>query len=73
MTQDHRETAGWSKIQDPKKVDEGPKQPEIIQHQCSYCGAMNRIPKPKRAPVLYWQAPTCGFFLARLTFLAVHQ
>ena len=34
-TEDHRETAGWSKIQDLKQADEGPKQPEIIQHQCS--------------------------------------
>ena len=48
-TQDHRETAGWSKIQDPKKVDDGPQEPEIIRHQCTYCGAMMRIPKPKRA------------------------
>ena len=48
-TQDHRETAGWSKIQDPKKADDGPKDPEIIRHQCTYCGAMMRIPKPKRA------------------------
>ena len=47
--QNHMDSIGWSKIQEQKAEDTGPKEPEVIQHQCTFCGAMMRIPKPKRA------------------------
>ena len=47
--QSHLDSVGWSKIKEQKAEDTGPKEPEIVNHQCSFCGAMNRIPKPKRA------------------------
>lgn len=47
--QSHMDSIGWSKIQEDRTQDTGPKEPEVIQHQCTYCGAMMRIPKPKRA------------------------
>ncbi|MDG1536419.1 MAG: hypothetical protein P8Q45_04265, partial [Candidatus Thalassarchaeaceae archaeon] len=28
--------------------ESGPKEPEIITHQCSMCGSMMQIPRPKR-------------------------
>ena len=59
--QSRMDTIGWSKIQDEKVEDTGPKQPEIVQHQCTFCGAMNRIPKPKRARYQVECAnPDCG-------------
>ena len=59
--QSHVDSIGWSKVQEQRSEDTGPKEPEVIQHQCSYCGAMNRIPKPKRAKYQVECAnPDCG-------------
>ena len=45
----HGDRVGWSQIDSPQaEVPTGPIAPEVIRHQCTMCGAMNQIPKPKR-------------------------
>ena len=38
--QSHMDSIGWSKIQEDRTQDTGPIEPAVIQHQCTYCGAM---------------------------------
>jgi len=44
---EYENSVGWSQINE-ETMDDGPAKPEAIEHQCSMCGSMNRIPKPKR-------------------------
>ena len=40
---------GWSQAgATGDDTSTGPVAPEVIRHQCTMCGAMNQIPKPKR-------------------------
>lgn len=57
----YSENVGWSQAADNASVDAGPVEPQIIRHQCTMCGAMNQIPKPKRARYKVECAnPDCG-------------
>ena len=49
-TDSYKDQLGWSTdvgrtIAEPEK----PKEPETIKHQCSLCGAIMKVPKPKKA------------------------
>lgn len=56
----YEDSVGWSQIQE-QEAEEGPAEPEVIEHQCTMCGSMNRIPKPKRDRYLVKCAyPECG-------------
>ena len=44
---EYENSVGWSQIKE-ETVDAGTAKPEAIEHQCTMCGSMNRIPKPKR-------------------------
>jgi len=43
----YEDNVGWSRVSEEEKAI-GPAEPEVVNHQCSLCGSMNRIPKPKR-------------------------
>ena len=54
---------GWTAMEEnfDDYEDETPKEPEIVTHQCSMCGAMMRIPRPKRERYKVVCAhPECG-------------
>ena len=54
---------GWTSIEEnfDDYEDPTPKEPEIVNHQCSMCGAMMRIPRPKRERYKVICAhPECG-------------
>jgi len=46
----YKDELGWTSqgiiLEDME--DSGPEEPEIINHQCSMCGSMMQIPRPKR-------------------------
>ena len=47
--ENYSERAGWSQVKSTQDdAPTGPTAPEVIRHQCTMCGAMNQIPKPKR-------------------------
>ena len=48
--QGYADKVGWStaKSQDSPQ-DTGPVEPQTIRHQCTFCGAVLQIPKPKRS------------------------
>ena len=50
---------GWS-TQAGRTLEEAPKskEPETIRHQCSLCGAIMKVPKPKKARYTI-TCPTC--------------
>ena len=45
----YTDKVGWSTAKQDTPQDTGPVEPQVIRHQCTMCGAMNQIPKPKRA------------------------
>jgi hypothetical protein len=52
---------GWSQATGDTGGTTGPVEPQVIRHQCTMCGAMNQIPKPKRALYKVECAnPDCG-------------
>jgi hypothetical protein len=52
---------GWSQAAGDTGGATGPAEPQVIRHQCTMCGAMNQIPKPKRALYKVECAnPDCG-------------
>ena len=54
---------GWTSMaEDYEDYDDpAPKEPEIVNHQCTMCGAMMRIPRPKRERYKVICAhPECG-------------
>ena len=52
---------GWSQATGDTGGATGPVEPQVIRHQCTMCGAMNQIPKPKRALYKVECAnPDCG-------------
>ena len=52
---------GWSQAKSNTPADTGPVEPQVIRHQCTMCGAMNQIPKPKRSRYKVECAnPDCG-------------
>ena len=54
---------GWTSMaEDYEDYDDpAPKEPEIVNHQCTMCGAMMRIPSPKRERYKVICAhPECG-------------
>ncbi|MEE3083415.1 MAG: hypothetical protein VX320_04940 [Candidatus Thermoplasmatota archaeon] len=46
---EYTDRVGWSQASGETEVDKGPAQPQFVRHQCTQCGAMNQIPKPKRS------------------------
>ena len=48
-TDEYKDRVGWSQESGETTADTAPAQPQFIRHQCSQCGAMNQIPKPKRS------------------------
>ncbi|MBN16882.1 MAG: hypothetical protein VYC11_04920 [Candidatus Thermoplasmatota archaeon] len=59
--QGYTDKVGWSQVQNNSPVDTGPVEPQVIRHQCTMCGAMNQIPKPKRSRYKVQCAnPDCG-------------
>jgi hypothetical protein len=52
---------GWSQASGDTGGTTTPVGPQVIRHQCTMCGAMNQIPKPKRALYKVECAnPDCG-------------
>ena len=54
---------GWTSLEENFEdyEDPTPKEPEIITHQCTMCGVMMRIPRPKRERYKVICAhPECG-------------
>ena len=47
--QGYSDKIGWSTASESAAQDTGPVEPQVIRHQCSFCGAILQIPKPKRA------------------------
>tara|TARA_B110000438_G_C15777110_1_gene634555 strand:- start:1235 stop:1582 length:348 start_codon:yes stop_codon:yes gene_type:complete len=59
--QGYTEKVGWSQVASNTPTDTGPVEPQVIRHQCTMCGAMNQIPKPKRQRYKVECAnPDCG-------------
>ena len=59
--QGYSDKVGWSTAAQDTPQDSGPVEPEVIRHQCTMCGAMNQIPKPKRQRYKVECAnPDCG-------------
>ena len=59
--QGYTDKVGWSQVSNDTPVNTGPVEPQVIRHQCSMCGAMNQIPKPKRSRYKVECAnPDCG-------------
>ena len=58
----YADRVGWSQAASPGLADNKPAAPEVLRHQCTMCGAMNQIPKPKRARYKIECAnPDCGY------------
>ena len=54
---------GWTSMEENFEdyEDPTPKEPEIVTHQCTMCGVMMRIPRPKRERYKVICAhPECG-------------
>ena len=59
--QGYSDKVGWSTAAQNTTQETGPVEPQVIRHQCTMCGAMNQIPKPKRARYKVECAnPDCG-------------
>tara|TARA_A100001037_G_scaffold138706_1_gene125581 strand:+ start:1720 stop:2016 length:297 start_codon:yes stop_codon:yes gene_type:complete len=59
--QGYADKVGWSQVSNDGPKDTGPVEPQVIRHQCTMCGAMNQIPKPKRSRYKVECAnPDCG-------------
>ncbi|MEE2758693.1 MAG: hypothetical protein VYA86_01800 [Candidatus Thermoplasmatota archaeon] len=59
--QGYTDKVGWSQVSNDTPANTGPVEPQVIRHQCSMCGAMNQIPKPKRSRYKVECAnPDCG-------------
>ncbi len=59
--QGYTDRVGWSQVANDSPKDSGPVEPQVIRHQCTMCGAMNQIPKPKRSRYKVQCAnPDCG-------------
>ena len=59
--QGYTDKVGWSQVSNDTAKDTGPVEPQVIRHQCTMCGAMNQIPKPKRSRYKVECAnPDCG-------------
>ena len=59
--QGYTDKVGWSTATQNMAQDTGPVEPQVVRHQCTQCGAMNQIPKPKRARYKVECAnPDCG-------------
>ena len=59
--QGYTDRVGWSQVASDSPKDTGPVEPQVIRHQCTMCGAMNHIPKPKRSRYKVECAnPDCG-------------
>ena len=60
--QGYTDKVGWSTAASQNTPqDTGPAEPQVIRHQCTMCGAMNQIPKPKRQRYKVECAnPDCG-------------
>lgn len=59
----YAEKIGWSTQNTGRVLDGGVKEEEVIEveHQCSLCGSMNRIPRPKTDKYKVLCAhPECG-------------
>ena len=57
----YKDSVGWSKAGSDDPANLGPTEPQVIRHQCTMCGAMNQIPKPKRQRYKVECAnPDCG-------------
>ncbi len=58
-TDTYSDQVGWS-TQVGRTLEEAPKskEPETIRHQCSLCGAIMKVPKPKKARYTI-TCPTC--------------
>ena len=59
----YTDQVGWTVSHDDYEEPEEPinKEPEVITHQCSFCGAMMRIPKPTRDRyTVICPHPECG-------------
>jgi hypothetical protein len=48
-TDDYTDKVGWSTASNQTNQDDRPAEPQFVRHQCTQCGAMNQIPKPKRS------------------------
>ena len=59
-TDSYTDQVGWS-TQVGRTLDEAPKskEPDTIKHQCSLCGAIMKVPKPKKARYTI-SCPHCG-------------
>ncbi|MEE2759108.1 MAG: hypothetical protein VYA86_03920 [Candidatus Thermoplasmatota archaeon] len=47
-TDEYTDRVGWSQAESNQPAATAPVEPQFVRHQCSQCGAMNQIPKPKR-------------------------
>ena len=47
--QGYTDRVGWSQVASDSPKDTGPVEPQTIRHQCTFCGAVLQIPKPKRS------------------------
>ena len=58
-TDSYTDQVGWS-TQVGRPLEEAPKskEPETIRHQCTLCGAIMKVPKPKKARYTI-TCPTC--------------
>ena len=58
-TDSYTDQVGWS-TQVGRTLEEAPKskEPETIRHQCTLCGALMKVPKPKKSRYTI-TCPTC--------------
>tara|TARA_B100000609_G_scaffold65339_1_gene51517 strand:+ start:256 stop:552 length:297 start_codon:yes stop_codon:yes gene_type:complete len=47
--QGYADKVGWSQVSNDAPKNTGPVEPQTIRHQCTFCGAVLQIPKPKRS------------------------
>ena len=47
--QGYTDKVGWSQVSNDTAKVTGPVEPQTIRHQCTFCGAVLQIPKPKRS------------------------
>ena len=47
--QGYTDKDGWSTATQNTAQDTGPAEPQTVRHQCTFCGAVLQIPKPKRS------------------------
>ena len=47
--QGYADKVGWSQVSNDAPKDSTPVGPQTIRHQCTFCGAVLQIPKPKRS------------------------